>query len=132
MLPLRPGHRRPRTLELEVVDDRVGGDVAWGPVDAATISRRRTTEIEPFHRRARSWHQRMRPVDAELVRHIGSDTHGALAHVRVELFNVERREQVSSNQVVAFEIGRVDPPIIEHTAGVFGPIALPFLWRAID
>ena len=39
MLPLRRGNRLPRTLELEVGDDRVGGDITRGSVDPAAISR---------------------------------------------------------------------------------------------
>ena len=52
MLPLWRRHGRPRALELEAFDDRVGGDVARRAVDAPAIARRRATEIKPLHGRA--------------------------------------------------------------------------------
>src|SRR4029078_771425 len=111
MLLLRRWNRFARTRGFEVVYARVGGDVARSSIDTAAIARRRTTEIEPFDGRSRARHQGMRPVDAQLVRYVGTDAHGALSHVRVELFDVERREQVGPDQIVAFDIGRIDTPV---------------------
>src|SRR5690242_18852144 len=93
--PLRCGDRLPEALELQVVGYGIGGDIAGRAVDAAAIARRRAAEIKSFHRRARARHQRMRPIDAELVGDVCTDTHGALPHVGIESFDIERREEIS-------------------------------------
>src|SRR5262245_66626503 len=74
----------------------------------------------------------MRPVDAELVRNIGADAHRALGHIGVERLDIERREQIAAEQIVAFEIRGVDSPIVENLLRVARAVAFPFLRRTID
>src|SRR5262245_49473275 len=54
MPPFRGGHACPGTLELKIVGNRVRRDVAGRPVNAAAVAGRRSAEIEPLDRRARS------------------------------------------------------------------------------
>src|SRR5262249_10552623 len=132
MPPFRGRHAHPRTLELKIVSDSVRRDVARRPIDAATIARRRSAEIETLDRRARSRQQRMGAIDAELRRDIGAHAHCAAHHVDIEAFDVERRKQELRSHVAIVEIGCVFAPHTKHALRVVVSLAVPVIRVAID
>src|SRR5688572_15307231 len=115
--PFRRWYARPGMFKLEVVGNRVCGDVARRAVNAATVASRRSAEIETFDRSPRARQQRMRSVDPELRRDVGAHADRASHHVDIEPLDIERGEQELGPHVLLAEIGGIFPPHAEDTFG---------------
>src|SRR3972149_250377 len=121
----------PPLLQLQVVGNDVGGDVAAGPADVASRVRARAAEVKAANG-GPVWAPPMqRPEDAKLLLGCLAGAQITFDHGRVSPLDIQRAHNVATQDITWSHIGGVAPQDLHTLIGIVFLDPVPLLGPAV-